>query len=175
MKKEKAKKMERERDPKDDAMRFLGYRARTKAEVRQHLEAKGHGSAEIDETLAFLSQCGFVDDGDYCCQFIEYSMERGRGPLRIRRDLEGKGVDPQTVSLKLEELLSDEEERDLAMGAAIKFLNRGSRPEGAFEGGEEDLGSKALDEKDLARVGRRLASQGFHNGVIYYVLGKLRP
>ena len=76
--------------------------------------------------------------------------------MRIRRDLEEKGIPASVTSILLEEHLEADREREQA-------LELGRKKAGENPG-----------EKDLARAGRFLASRGFGNSTVYYVLGVLR-
>ena len=80
---------------------------------------------------------------------------KGFGPRRIRVDLEGKGVDSETVSSVLEEVFPDREsELDAAIAAVERW--RFSR------------------QMDRSKVGRHLERKGYSTGVILQVLETLK-
>lgn len=156
------------KDPKETALAYLSYRSRTAEEIRKHLKQKGFEADEAEETLIFLQDNNFVDDNNYCKLYVEYAIEKGRGPLRIAGALAEKGVASEIIRAELEECLDGEAERELAMALAEKFLNVPGKGE------DQENNHQRVDEKTLARLGRRLASQGFHATVIYDVLAKSR-
>lgn len=156
------------KDPRETALAYLSYRARTAEEVRKHLKEKGFGADEAEETLIFLQDDNFIDDNNYCKLYIEYAIEKGRGPLRIAGALAEKGVAAEIVRAELEECLDSETERELAMTQAEKFFDVPGKGE------DQEENHQRVDERTLARLGRRLAAQGFHANVIYDVLAKFR-
>lgn len=179
--------MAEKRSAKDQAMRYLEYRARTVSEVRSHLIEKEYPEEEIADCLEFLRDCHFVDDEAYLQRYIEYSIEKGRGPLRIRQELGQKGIPPEQIELGLEALYDRECQRETALRQAEKALgiNReasgtaAEAPEAAAEafGTEEEASGteeKTLSEKELARAARRLSGQGFGGSVVHDVLSQLR-
>lgn len=141
-------------DSKDTALKYLTFRDRTCGEVKQHLLGKGFEPEEIHETIGRLKELGYLDDEDYCARYLEYAMGKGRGPLRIRRELEEKGVDRETIQIALEEYETEESDLDRAKEQAEKIAR-----------------GKEIDKKLLARIGRRLQSLGYSSDVIYQVIG----
>ena len=141
---------------KDAALRYLGPRDHTTKEVASHLKEKGFSAEDIEPVIAFLKDCRYVDDEDFAQRFVIMSIEKGRGPGRIRHDLEEKGIPSSLIRILLEEHYEADHEKELALDLGRK--KAGENPE----------------EKDLARAGRFLATRGFGNSTIYYVLGVLR-
>lgn len=58
------------RSPMDEALRFLGARARTAREVERRLEACEFGEAEIETTLLRLQELRLVDDAAFAVEFV---------------------------------------------------------------------------------------------------------
>lgn len=156
----KKQRQEVKRTAKDEAMRYLEYRSHTASEVRSHLKKKEFPEDEIDECMEFLLDCHFIDDEEYCRRFIEYSMEKGRGPQRIRQELNQKGVSGELISIGMDELYDSETQRETALRQAEKALGA--------------PGEEGFTEKELAKAARRLAGQGFSQSIVYDVLGRLR-
>lgn len=146
----------KKRNPRDEAADYIARRDRTEAELRRRLRDKGYSEEEVEETAAFAEECGWIDDASYCRRYIEYSRLRGRGPLRILRDLAEKGVERMLVQELLEELFNREAESAAAFALAEKEL------------------SERIDEKNLARTARKLASRGFRAGAISDALRRIR-
>ncbi len=149
------------RNAHDLAMKYLAHRDRTAKEIQDHLTAKGVEEDGIAECLQYLFQAGLVDDEDYCGRYILYAMGKGRGPLRIRKDLTEKGIRDDLIDMGLEEHFAGEGECTAARSLVYKLLQK------------EEPGSP-MSEKDIARIGRRLASRGFHSNVIYEIIDWLR-
>lgn len=147
------------KDCRDAALRYLEHRERSKREVRSHLVSKGFHEDEIEEELKYLEEFHYVDDARYCCNYIDYGIGKGRGPVRLRYELTEKGVDSRLIQVLLEERFDRDTEKAAAMKEAEKLLTSG--PE-------------APDEKTLAKIGRKLASLGYHTEIIYDLIGRLR-
>lgn len=99
------------------ALHFLGYRERSVAEVKEHLEKVGFPEAIISEVLGKLNRSGLLNDKRFADRWVENRSEfRPRGARALKFELQRKGLSQETIDLALQEL--DEEE--LAYKAAIK-------------------------------------------------------
>jgi SOS response regulatory protein OraA/RecX len=165
---------------RDLALKYLSRCDRTALEVKKHLGLKGISEEEIQDCLSYLSECGLIDDENYCDKYILYGMEKGRGPIRLERDLLEKGVSSDVIKLGLETHFGDGGEQKAARAYMNKLLRQIDRD---LLGGTENLDCDeiseederpTLSEKEIAKIGRRLASQGYHSNVIYELLNKLR-
>ena len=142
----------------DKAAAYLSAQPRTQWEVRKYLKQKEYDTSEIDDAVEQLLEYGYLDDLEYCRSYIRVAAEKGKGQKKIRQELEARGIGRETMEKAFPEL--DEKKR--ALEVAVKMA-RQQLSEG-----------KALDEKFLARVARRLAGLGYTTDVIYFVIGKLR-
>jgi len=101
----------------DLAYRYLGRRARTVREVRQHLELKRVEPVTIDDAIAALSDAGYLDDSDYARRFAEDRRSLDFwGRERIERKLQAVGVPAEHVRAALE-LQDVADEREAAIDA----------------------------------------------------------
>ena len=115
----------------------------------------------LPESAALLQELGYLDDEAYAKSFASDAARKGKGRLRIARELAQKGADAATAKAAIEAAAEEEDqlsERERAMEAARKILRGQEKP----------------DEKTLARIGRRLSSLGYEPSVIWDVLGKLK-
>ncbi|QEC48952.1 hypothetical protein FSW04_16145 [Baekduia soli] len=86
----------------DLSYRYLGFRDRTVAEVRRHLEAKRVEPDTIDRAVAELSELGYLDDARFAQRFTEDRRTLDVwGNERIERKLLGAGVAPEHVAAAL--------------------------------------------------------------------------
>ena len=151
---------ESERDVMDEAADLLTARSLTKAELAKKLKSKGFGSPEIEAAAQRLEELGYVDDASFAARYAADAARKGKGKLRIARELAQKGLDVHAAKEAIDALAAEEDvlsERERAMAEAQKML-RGERP----------------DEKTLARIARRLSSQGYEPSVIWDVISKIR-
>lgn len=142
-------------DIKDAALKYLAPRARTGGEVKTHLKAKGFHEEDIQQVMEYLKDMHYVDDTQYCSQYLEYAFGKGKGVLRVKRELEEKGVSREVIEIALE----DHEWQDTELQRAE------AQAEKAAQG-------RTADQKLAGKIGRRLASLGYSSDVIYLVVGK---
>jgi regulatory protein len=86
------------RQATDRALHLLGYRARSRTEVRRRLARKGYEEEVIDQVLDRLTQTGLIDDSQFTEAWVRArSTGRAMGPRRIAWELRQKGVDGEIV------------------------------------------------------------------------------
>lgn len=99
---------EERRKVRESALVLLGYRARTRSELRFRLARKGFDAALVEETLETLERSGLVDDEEFTRSWIEARTgSRPMGPARIAAELRQKGVDRELVEEGLQALDRD--------------------------------------------------------------------
>jgi regulatory protein len=102
------------------AVRYLGTRDRTQAEVRRHLLGKDVSERAAGEAVAELARMGYLDDARYARLFAEDRRALdGWGPERIERRLLALGVDREHVAAAL-----GERDGAGALEAALELLRR---------------------------------------------------
>ncbi len=157
-------------DAFDKAAGYLALQPRTEAEIRAYLKKKEYSPSEIDDGVAKLLEYQYLDDTAYACSFIRQAAAKGWGRRKMEQELAGKGVsrsDIEAAWVRLEEASGDDtsrlfDEKKRALEIGVKMTRQ------QLEAGKD------LDEKFLARVGRRLSGQGYSADVIYFVMNKLR-
>ena len=136
----------REAEPERALRRALGLLSRrehSRAELLAKLVRSGHGRTEAERAVEDLGNRGLVSDSRFAEAFIRSRVERGGGPLRIRRDLEARGVEPSIVERLLDP--DDEEWEARARGAREKRF--GAAP--------------PAERSEAARQARFLLGRGF--------------
>ena len=153
---------------------YLASRMRTVAEVEKHLAGKDYAQAEIQEAVDELVAHKYLDDYAYAVRYYEYSMEKRRGSRRAMRELEEKGVDRNTIRNAYEDFVYENgvDEYQEALAVAEKELY--VIPDTFGGDYSEELVMKPVDDKLLAKIGRKLESRGFKNDDIYRVLSEIR-
>lgn len=141
------------------ALRLLAPRARTEAEVRGRLEKKGFSRRSIEECIAGLKFDGLLNDEEFARQYLEYTRRRKpMGRMRLRRELQRRGVSRQLTAAMVEEI-SPEEEEDLARRALEERRDTSGVP-----------GDPEERERRLRRLFSFLARRGFPRHVAFRVL-----
>lgn len=86
----------------DRAIRFLGYRPRSRAEVRRHLSRGGVDPKLIDATLARLTEQGYLDDAEFARYWVENRQQfRPKGTQALRQELRQRGVEGTVIESAL--------------------------------------------------------------------------
>jgi regulatory protein len=109
------------------ALRILGYRFNSEAELRRKLEAKRFDDAAIAETLARLREEKWLDDERFAGAYVRTRVRKGIGRLRIKGELRNAGVSEEAAERALRENGDGEEERLRA--AYEKLARRFSDPQ----------------------------------------------
>lgn len=140
------------------AVKALGRRMRTEAELRrlmaERVEPGEPGESAIDAVVKRLREYGYLDDAAYAETFTRLRQENEKfGARRVRQDLRHKGVNPDLVEDAIEARYGETNEELLAR----KHLERKRirKPE---------------NQKETARVMRRLVMAGFSMGTISKIL-----
>ena len=140
------------------ALKALGRRMRSESDLRRLMQAKVErepsGAAKIAAVLARLKEYGYLDDSQFAETYTRLRQENEKfGQRRVRQDLSQKGVSQQIITDTIETRYADVSEEALARQHLERKRIR--KPE---------------NEKETARVMRRLVAAGFSTGVIYKIL-----
>jgi regulatory protein len=99
----------------DQALDFLGYRARSQAEVERYLADKGVEPDVVAAVLSRLYMAGLLDDTAFARAWVENRETfQPRGARGLRYELEHKGIDPEVIA----EVVAGVDETDSAYRAA---------------------------------------------------------
>jgi regulatory protein len=142
----------------DYAIKALGRRMRTQTELRRLMKARvepgEHGETAVSNVLTRLKEQHYLDDQSFAETYARLRQENDKfGQRRVRQSLGQKGVAPEIVNKVVEASYAQTNEEALAR----QHLERKRIP-------------KPENEKETARVMRRLISAGFSTGVIYKIL-----
>jgi regulatory protein len=140
------------------ALKSLGRRMRTEADLRRSLRGKVEpselGAAKVDAVIRRLKEYGYLDDAGFAETYTRLRQENEKfGQRRVKQDLQIKGV-PKNIA-------------DEAIAARYEDVNEEKL---ARQHLERKRIRKPKNEKETARVMRRLVAAGFSTGVIYKVL-----
>jgi len=103
------------------ALLFLGYRARSESEIRKNLQKHEIPESVIEETLERLRNDKLVDDSQFAQTWVENrSTFRPRSRRMLAMELRQKGLDDESMQSALE----DVDDETLAYEAAQKRAPR---------------------------------------------------
>jgi regulatory protein len=113
----------READGYELALKALGRKERTGAEVEKHLRDRGVGEDELREVMERLFEADLIDDARFARLFAEDKRAlRGWGPDRIEEALRARGVDGSTIADAVDSETPDElVDRAVALLAASGY------------------------------------------------------
>ncbi|HHX14282.1 MAG TPA: regulatory protein RecX [Clostridiales bacterium] len=169
----------------DAALSYLTKRDRTASEMRGWLRGRDFDKTAIDEAIERLIELGLLNDSAYGLRYAEYAAGRCRGPLRLSRELKDKGLSDEIIKDSVEQVFGSGQELELAEKQARRILRESAGREWFFRAGERPVDVSEAEsgeeecritptDKELGRIARRLAAQGFRQSVIYDVLNRLR-
>ena len=99
------------RTSKTRAIRILGNRNLSAAEIEKKLREKGESAETAKSTVAWLEESGLVNDEEYANKIVKHYSGRGYGTARIRDELHKRGIPRDLWDTALETLDDDMEER----------------------------------------------------------------
>ena len=89
----------------DRAIRFLGYRPRSIAEIRRKLREYEVDEVVIDEVIERLEGFGYINDEEFARFWVRNREDfRPRGAMALRAELREKGISNQIIELTLTDL-----------------------------------------------------------------------
>jgi regulatory protein len=83
------------------ALRALERRGFARADLTRRLLRKGHARPAVDRALEQLAEIGMLDDATFAEHYVATRSARGRGPVRLTRDLIAMGVERRVIDLAL--------------------------------------------------------------------------
>jgi regulatory protein len=105
------------------AWRFLGYRPRSEAEVRQRLQRHGHDSDCVEKVIARLKDQGLVDDDAFARFWIENRESFSPRSQRLTSlELQRKGLDGAVIARLAGEVDDGESAYRAALSKARRLL-----------------------------------------------------
>ena len=135
-------------------MDLLARREHSVAELRTKLIAREFDADEVDSVVTRLSEEGLVSDERFAEAFVSSRVRKGQGPLRIRVELERRGVAGDFITTCLEQGGIDWD----GLARSVRVKKFGSVRIGNY--------------REWARQAKFLQYRGFTGDQISHVLGK---
>jgi regulatory protein len=143
-----------------DALHLLARRELSIRQVRDRLRDREHDTADIDRAIEHLIETKALDDERVANAYVRTALKiKGRGRLRIQRELQAIGIDRDIASQAVADAFGDVDERTLISAAIRKKLR-----------GKAKLDSPA----EYARLYQFLMRQGFSPGGVTAALRSYR-
>jgi regulatory protein len=143
-----------------DALHLLARRELSTRQLRDRLIHREHDRAEIDRAIEHLLESRALDDDRVARAYVRTALKvKGRGRLRIQRELQEMGIEKDVAAEALAEGFGDVDERALVRTALQKKLR-----------GKTKLDTTA----EYARVYQFMMRQGFSPAVVTAALRQFR-
>ena len=112
-----------------DGLKLLGRRELSVTQLRARLIEREHPADEADAAVAKLLENGALDDRRVARAYARTASKiKGRGRLRVARELQALGIGREIVADAIAEVFGDQDERALIDRAIQKKLRGGKRP-----------------------------------------------
>lgn len=142
--------------PWDAALRLLGTRARSRAEMRERLEKREFAADEVETTLGRLEKAGLLDDSEFADEWVRSRhLYSGRGRVALQRELRVKGIDEEIAAQALAQIDPDDERAN-----AVRLAQKKLRVSG------EDLADREVRAKAYRRLAGALGRRGFPPDIV---------
>jgi regulatory protein len=144
-----------------DALKMLGRRELSEAQVRLRLARREHGPDDIDAAVVRLKAERAIDDQRVAEAIARTeTVVKRHGRLRVKRQIESAGIASATAKRTVDDVFEALDDDTLIQAALAKRLR-----------GRE----RAADDREFQRLYRYLISQGFEPDKVAQVLRPRRP
>ncbi|AKS41736.1 regulatory protein RecX [Wenzhouxiangella marina] len=139
-------------DLREAAVRLLARREHSARELVDKLRRKGWPVAEVEKAVSELAEQGLQSDTRYAESFVRSRVGKHYGPVRIRAELNERGVDRPLIDRVLREAGVD------WFATAAEWYER------------RYAGEPPADFKDKGRRQQALARRGFEHSMVRELL-----
>jgi regulatory protein len=143
-----------------DGLHLLGRRELSVAQLRERLLDREHDREDVDRAIELLIENKALDDARVAAAYVRTALKiKGRGRLRIQRELQMMGIDKEVAGQALADAFGEVDERSLIAAALQKKLR-----------GKQKIATPA----EYASVFQFLMRQGFSPATVTAVLRRHR-
>ena len=142
-----------------DGLKLLAGRELSEADLRARLVHREHPPEAIDTAVERLKETGALDDRRVARAYARTASKvKGRGRLRVARELQTMGIARDVITEAVAEVFGDLDERSLIDRAIQKKMRGGKKP---------------TTVQERARLYQYLMRQGFTPAAVSVALRKL--
>jgi len=139
---------------------MLARRELSERQVRQRLMRRGHEASDIDAAVTRLREERALDDRRVAEAIARTETRvRGRGRLRVKRQIEAAGIAPGLAEQAVDAVFADVDD-DALLAAALERRLRGR--------------DRIEDDRERQRLYRYLVTQGFESDKVLALLRSRR-
>jgi regulatory protein len=119
--------LDEEQKAYDRALRFLAYRPRSEAEVRNRLEGSGVDGVVIEAVVGRLRERGYLDDAGFARFWVEGRQRFSpRSATALRHELRRKGLDDAIIATAVDGLDATASAYEAARPRALRLSSLAS-------------------------------------------------
>ena len=112
-----------------DGLKLLGRRELSAADLRSRLIEREHPAEDVDLAIEKLKEIRALDDDRVARAYARTASKiKGRGRLRVTRELQAMGIAREVIAAAVSEVFADTDERALIDRAVEKKLRGGRKP-----------------------------------------------
>ena len=112
-----------------DGLKLLGRRELSVAGMRSRLLDREYSPEETEDAIARLIETGALDDRRVAAAYARTASKvKGRGRLRVTRELQAMGIPRDVIADAVAEVFGDLDERAMIQRAIEKKLRGGRKP-----------------------------------------------
>jgi regulatory protein len=143
-----------------DGLHLLGRRELSVRQLRERLRDREHSDDDVNRAIELLIENRALDDRRVAAAYVRTAIKvKGRGRLRIQRELQAMGIEKEIAGEALAAAFGEVDERSLIAKALQKKLR--NKP-------------KIASAAEYARVYQFLMRQGFSPGAVTAALRSYR-
>ena len=137
------------------ALRYLGYRSRSEAEVRRYLTHRGCAAGIVEPTIEKLRSLNYLNDQSFARIWaLGRAQAQSYGPKRIEQELRSKGIGQSLIRHAVRETFDEVDEIEQAK----RLLHRHFK--------DKDLKDPKMKRRAVAFLLRR----GYGSKVVFNLL-----
>ncbi len=146
---------ERDKEVKASCLRLLARREHSQRELLNKLIAKGYSRENIENVVSELAEQGLQNDRRFMESYARQRIAKGYGPVRIKYELQQKGIEDCDLDLVVEE----------SAGSWAGLLNSIYT--------RKYQGAGSVTRKEWAKRSRFLQHRGFSGEMIMHLFKQL--
>ncbi len=141
-------------------MRFLSFRSRSVKEMNDYFQRKGFRLEISSQVVEKLKKAGYLDDYEFAKRYAEVKiLSKSVGPVRVRMELQQKGIDSAIITGVLDLIASTSDEQEIIRALAEKRLRLYARKKDPLQSLRMYLFQRGFKPDDVNRAVNRISSE----------------
>ncbi len=144
------------------AIRLLGFRAQSVAEMEQKLTRQEFDEKTVLSVVSELRDTGYLHDERFAAEFIRYQlMRKPMGRFLMTAKLKEHGVSDETINRQLAKEFTEAQEKELALQVAQEKQK------------ELRVKLSKLSRIQKQKIGQYLSTRGFSSEIVWEAIDQL--